>query len=75
MASVRFDPLKGVDVSIVSRGDSTLRGHFPGDLAALEAGMGGEEFRGENRADVIVMSLCVGWCCVDAKPSYAQLLL
>ena len=35
--------LKGVDVSMVSRGDSTLRGHFPGDLAALEAGMGGEE--------------------------------
>lgn len=31
-----------VNVSVVSRGDSTLRGHFPSDLAALEAGMGGK---------------------------------
>lgn len=41
--------LKGVDVSVVSRGDSTLRGHFPGDLAALEAGMDGEEHNGIAR--------------------------
>lgn len=27
---------------MVSRGDSTLRGHFPGDLVALEKGMDGE---------------------------------
>lgn len=33
---------QGVDVAMVSRGDSTLRGHFPGDLVSLEKGMGGE---------------------------------
>lgn len=33
---------QGVEVSMVSRGDSTLRGHFPSDLASLEAGMSGE---------------------------------
>ena len=30
---------------MVSRGDSTLRGHFPGDLVSLEKGMGGEWWR------------------------------
>ncbi|CAM9268446.1 unnamed protein product [Choristocarpus tenellus] len=29
----------GVDVALVSRGDSTLRGHFPHDLHALEKGL------------------------------------
>eukprot|EP00903_Cladosiphon_okamuranus_P010731 g10143.t1 len=32
--------ITGVKVSVVSRGDSTLRGHFPGDLVSLEKGMG-----------------------------------
>lgn len=33
---------QGTEVALVSRGDSTLRGHFPEDLLALEKGMGGE---------------------------------
>lgn len=33
------DVFQGVEVSMVSRGDSTLRGHFPSDLVSLEAGM------------------------------------
>ncbi|CAN0537255.1 unnamed protein product, partial [Ectocarpus sp. 12 AP-2014] len=33
---------QGVEVSMVSRGDSTLRGHFPSDLVSLETGMRGE---------------------------------
>ncbi|CAM9600896.1 unnamed protein product, partial [Ectocarpus sp. 12 AP-2014] len=31
--------ITGVEVSMVSRGDSTLRGHFPSDLVSLETGM------------------------------------
>ncbi len=30
----------GVDVELISRSDSTLRGHFAAELAALEAGLG-----------------------------------
>lgn len=33
---------QGAEVSMVSRGDSTLRGHFPSDLVSLEKGAGGE---------------------------------
>ncbi len=30
----------GIPVTVISRSDSTLRGHFPGEVAALEAGLG-----------------------------------
>lgn len=48
----RAPSCQGVDVSMVSRGDSTLRGHFPGDLVSLEKGMGGESWRKTPRLEL-----------------------
>lgn len=49
---------QGVEVSLVSRGDSTLRGHFPSDLVSLEEGIGGERWRSLNSVVLICLLFC-----------------
>lgn len=57
-------PFQGVEVSMVSRGDSTLRGHFPSDLISLEAGMGldGEWMDNVSRKDEPRSVTSFVWC-------------
>lgn len=49
---------QGVEVSMVSRGDSTLRGHFPGDLVSLEKGMDGESWHESDICLAFVLQNC-----------------
>ena len=42
----------GVDFSVVSRLDSTLRGHFPAEMQAIESSLSAQIGRMDNRAPV-----------------------